>query len=68
MEWSMLMGAFMRRTDFFLFAAMLGSPETVALLRRAGPIAANILFLILDDGVASDVGAEATTIGGLQAR
>jgi hypothetical protein len=32
MEWPngtpMLTGAFMRRSDFFLFAAMLGSPES----------------------------------------
>jgi hypothetical protein len=64
----MLTGAIMRRTDFFLFAAMLGLLEAIALLRRAGPIAANILLLILDDGVASGVGAEATNIGGSQAR
>jgi hypothetical protein len=60
----LLLAAFIRRTNFFLSAAML------ELLKMASPADGELahrgqhLFLTLDDDVASDVWAEAKDIGG----
>jgi hypothetical protein len=59
--------AFIQRTDFFLFAAMLGLLKWHRLLMASRRIAASIFVLKLDDDIASDVWAEAKGIGGSQA-
>jgi hypothetical protein len=62
----LLLATFIRRTDIFLFAAMLELLEMASPTDGEPAHRGQHLFLTLDDDVASDVWAEAKGIGGSQ--